>query len=79
MNKLIGGLALVFMVSANSTGAQAAAWCAYYDFSTYNCGFHTYQQCLATISGVGGYCSPNRYQGYGGNPQPARRKARQRY
>ncbi|MBO0716041.1 MAG: DUF3551 domain-containing protein [Rhizobiales bacterium] len=35
-------------------------WCAFYDalYAT-NCGFHTYEQCLATVSGAGGYCEAN--------------------
>jgi len=46
-------------------GAPAQArdypWCAFYTgpFSATNCGFDTYQQCLATVSGIGGYCQPN--------------------
>ena len=36
-------------------------WCAYYNAYTYNCGFATFQQCLATISGVGGFCRANPY------------------
>jgi Protein of unknown function (DUF3551) len=42
--------------------AQNYAWCAYYDFGqdgATNCGFSTFQQCLATVSGVGGSCGPN--------------------
>jgi hypothetical protein len=45
-------------------GAKAQAywpWCAYYDAWTYNCGFATLGQCLATTSGVGGACRPNPY------------------
>ena len=38
-------------------------WCARYDAYAYNCGFTTWQQCQATISGAGGWC----YQ----NPMPA--------
>jgi Protein of unknown function (DUF3551) len=46
-----------------STGeAHAGAWCAWYDPYTYNCGFNTFQQCQATISGAGGYCAPNANQ-----------------
>jgi hypothetical protein len=63
----IAGAALMLLAGATATDANAAAWCAYYDVSTRNCGFHTYQQCLATISGVGGYCSPN----YGANGRRA--------
>jgi len=38
------------------------AWCAYYNFDhggATNCGFATFQQCLATVSGIGGSCGPN--------------------
>ena len=59
MSKLIGLLALPALIAMTATTANAAAWCAHYDVSTSNCGFHTYQQCLATISGIGGYCAPN--------------------
>jgi len=24
-----------------------------------NCGFSTYEQCLTTVSGIGGWCQPN--------------------
>jgi hypothetical protein len=37
--------------------AQNYAWCAYYDLGeggATNCGFSTHQQCLATVSGIGG-------------------------
>jgi hypothetical protein len=34
-------------------------WCAYDVKGATNCGFHTYAQCQANISGIGGYCSPN--------------------
>jgi hypothetical protein len=78
MKKLIGGMAFFLVIGATTTSADAAPWCACYDFSTYNCGFHSYEQCLATIRGVGGYCSPNRYEGYAGNPQHPRRKPRRR-
>jgi hypothetical protein len=48
------------------TAAQADPykWCAEYGggrdgIGGSNCGFVTYQQCLATISGIGGFCTPN--------------------
>jgi hypothetical protein len=34
-------------------------WCAYYSWSTYNCGFVSQRQCLATTAGAGGWCRPN--------------------
>jgi hypothetical protein len=57
MKKLIGGAALLFLIGGTGSGAQAAPWCAFYDASTYNCGFHTFEQCLATVRGAGGWCA----------------------
>lgn len=40
--------------------AQNYPWCAQYstrDGST--CGFTTFQQCMATVSGIGGFCIQN--------------------
>lgn len=56
--------ALALCASALLPGSSAKAevyypWCAYYDFSTYNCGFTSQRQCLATISGAGGWCRRN--------------------
>jgi hypothetical protein len=36
-------------------------WCAHYRFplDAVNCGFVNFQQCQATISGVGGFCYQN--------------------
>ena len=42
--------------------AQNGPWCAHYDFGsdeTVNCGFYSFQQCLADVRGVGGFCSQN--------------------
>jgi hypothetical protein len=42
--------------------AQNYPWCAYYNFGGHgatNCGFATWQQCEAAISGVGGSCGAN--------------------
>ena len=40
-------------------------WCAQYGWKGgRNCGFSTYQQCMATVSGIGGSCERNQfYQG----------------
>ena len=75
MNKLVGGIALLFLVSGTGTSAQAGPWCAYYDFSTYNCGFHTFEQCLATIRGAGGWCRPNYREDSGTRPSGKKPRA----
>jgi hypothetical protein len=38
-------------------------WCAVYggNFGGSNCGFLTWQQCMATVSGIGGFCQPNQF------------------
>jgi hypothetical protein len=41
--------------------AQNYPWCAYYGphFGATNCGFATFELCLAAVSGVGGSCGAN--------------------
>jgi Protein of unknown function (DUF3551) len=42
------------------TEAQNYPWCAHYGgLGGTNCGFTTYEQCMATISGMGGSCMQN--------------------
>ena len=50
----------LFAVLGFETGRPAqASWCAHYRNGGTNCGFQTFEQCLATVSGVGGMCNPN--------------------
>jgi len=51
--------ATVFTPAASS--AIEYPWCAQYggNFGGENCGFTTYQQCMATVSGIGGFCVRN--------------------
>jgi hypothetical protein len=53
-------LATTFTVMQEA-GAQGRyyPWCARYDPYSIVCGFDTRQQCLETVSGVGGYCQQN--------------------
>jgi hypothetical protein len=74
MRRILSALALCALgFAANSEPASAEItypWCAEYggrDGAARNCGFWTYQQCMTTISGHGGYCETNAmYRG----PQP---------
>jgi hypothetical protein len=60
--------------AGSSAQAREYPWCARYDPWTMNCGFTTFPQCLATISGVGGICTPNpRAVGFG-DERPRRQK-----
>lgn len=72
---LAGGVALGLLAVPAESQAREYPWCAQYSWSNYNCGFATFQQCLATIDGVGGHCRPNpRYAG-----PPPRKKSRRAY
>jgi hypothetical protein len=75
-------LMMVAVVALTAAGTEAhaqskqPAWCARYDWSTYNCGFYTYAQCLANISGVGGYCEPNTFASPRAEPRRQQRRER---
>ena len=65
-------LTLGILVAITAIGTRAEAqnypWCAIYGGGSAgggrNCGFNTFEQCLATISGIGGTCQQNTtYQG----------------
>jgi hypothetical protein len=77
MNKMIVGAAALLAVSAAATtSAQAAPWCAFYGSSTYNCGFHSFEQCQATVRGAGGWCRPNFFEGNTGARRQSSRRSR---
>jgi hypothetical protein len=77
MTKLIAGIALLFLAGGTGSSADAAtpSWCVFYDGSTYNCSFYSWEQCYETARGSGGWCRPNFFQGYTGD-RPVNRKAR---
>jgi len=60
--------------------ADPYRWCAQYyageSGGGTNCGFVTYEQCRATIMGMGGFCEPNQfYDGRAyGEQKPVRRR-----
>jgi hypothetical protein len=55
----IFGPALAAAVLVAAPGAEAAAWCSRDTRGATNCGWYTYAQCQANISGIGGFCEPN--------------------
>jgi len=70
----IGGFVLA--VAAPALG-QNYPWCSnFHDGGGVNCGFSTYQQCMATAQGSGGICTQNNMYAPSGGPPPARRPAR---
>jgi hypothetical protein len=66
---------VMLVTAADLAQAQNYPWCAQYTTrgGARNCGFVSWEQCMATVRGVGGYCERN----YLYRPsQPVRRKAR---
>ncbi len=72
--------ALVAVATALGTRAQAQnyPWCATYGagFEGTNCGFSTFAQCMADVSGIGGFCAENNM--YHPPAAPAPRRLRHR-
>jgi|SRR6516164_9825178 hypothetical protein len=59
---LITGVFVAVLCIEKSAEAQNYLWCAEYGGTPNgptNCGFVTFQQCLDTISGIGGFCVRN--------------------
>ena len=64
MKTSMSALGILIGIAAISTAAQAQnyPWCADYGGKmggSSNCGFSTYEQCMATLSGNGGFCNRN--------------------
>lgn len=72
---VIAGLSLAAAGLCTPAQAQNYPWCAQYGRGTggaMNCGFANYQQCMADVSGIGGFCEPNNTY----RPQAARHRRR---
>jgi len=60
MRSIVMTVITLAALSMTGTGARAdGPWCAYDFRGGTNCGFHSYAQCMANISGIGGNCAPN--------------------
>jgi len=69
------GLVIAAMLGlATPAVAAGPAWCAAYRNGSTNCGFNTHEQCMAAISGIGGFCNRNYIDGP--PDKPAARKER---
>ena len=82
MRSIVLVAAAVAALSLTTIHARAdGAWCARDVRGGTNCGFHTYAQCRADISGIGGSCTPNLLfqgsnRGYQAYDRDTRRRAR---
>jgi Protein of unknown function (DUF3551) len=51
----------LMVLSTGTASAQNYPWCAVYNLrgGATNCGFVSFAQCQATVSGIGGFCQRN--------------------
>ena len=76
-------LAAIMAVNAFAQPVEAATeypWCAQYGRwggGGRNCGFVSFQQCMATVSGIGGFCERNGFY-IGSSSRRVHRKERHR-
>lgn len=71
---LVLGLIAVSSVIGSSAAAQNYPWCAEYGGrmgGSSNCGFTSFQQCMAALSGNGGFCNRNTQYVPPPGPHPA--------
>ena len=71
---VIASLGLAAVLAAVPAHAVEYPWCAQYggrSGGARNCGFTSYAQCMATVSGIGGFCERNSF--YKGPPAKRRR------
>jgi hypothetical protein len=59
---MLAAAACIAFAFANTQARADGAWCARDSLGCTNCGFHTFAQCQANVSGMGGSCerNPNR-------------------
>jgi len=72
------------IASGTPAAAQNYPWCAQYSGGSMgggrNCGFVSFEQCMATVRGIGGFCSQNtQYEPPAGPRQRAQRKSYSNY
>lgn len=79
---LLVAVAAPAALTATESRADPYRWCAVYSGrggGASNCGFVTWDQCMATVSGIGGFCEPNQfYTGPDRAQQPPRKRSRDR-
>ena len=75
-SSIMGAVAMLFLMIVTTPSAQAeGSWCANYSGNGgTNCGFYSFQQCMAAVSGAGGFCTQNGFSGYQNYPRTRTRR-----
>jgi hypothetical protein len=76
MLPLIATASAIFFLP--SAAHADGTWCARYSSQggASNCGFYSFEQCQATVRGIGGFCERNPFTAYGSVREPRRRHHR---
>jgi hypothetical protein len=62
--RAIAVLLIMAAVTPVSTAQAEGSWCANYSGNGgTNCGFYSFEQCMAAVSGAGGFCTQNGFYG----------------
>jgi hypothetical protein len=77
----------IMVVALSLSTMNAAPWCSEYSGGGgggggggTNCGFYSFEQCLATVRGIGGFCVRNPFEiGSAGSAYGYAREPRKRY
>ena len=77
----LAGIAAAAAFMPHTAQAVEYPWCAQYGGrggeGGRNCGFVSFEQCMATVSGIGGFCERNLF--YKGPPPRAEQRKRKHY
>jgi hypothetical protein len=80
MRRILPAAITFAALSLSTIGVRAdGTWCAHYGtgLEGMNCGFYSFEQCRATVSGVGGFCQANTSSAY--SAREPRRRYRRNY
>jgi Protein of unknown function (DUF3551) len=72
----MGAIAILSLMLAMTPARAEGSWCARYGGGSggTNCGFYSFDQCMAAISGNGGFCRQNGFYGQQSYPRTRTRR-----
>jgi hypothetical protein len=72
----MGAIAILSLMLAMTPARAEGSWCAQYGGGSggTNCGFYSFDQCMAAISGNGGFCRQNGFYGQQNYPRTRTRR-----
>lgn len=78
MRSILAASALLLVLGATPSMARDYPWCSRTPVTAFNpsCSFTSFNQCMATVSGIGGDCMVNPILSFGQQQQPRPRKGR---